>query len=332
MTNDEIVDERCIVHVRAPSRLHFGLFSFGNFGRQFGGVGVMVARPTLHLTIGPADRFAASGPLADEMLACAGRCCEAWGFDSLPPCRIQLESAPRRHVGLGSGTQLAFAVATGLRAWYRRPALSPEGLARVTGRGRRSAVGTYGFVSGGLIVESGRLPEDALAPLQRRLEVPAAWRFVLVECHEREGLSGIDEQRAFAMLPPVSRATRHALIDDVERHMIPAVLADDCGAFGESVYRYGRLAGLCFAAVQGGPYNGPHAKQLVDDIRALGYTGVGQSSWGPTVFCVVENHDAADRLKHQLLRRGPTEPREILITPADNRGAVITRELDETTN
>ncbi len=130
----------------------------------------------------------------------------------------------------------------------------------------------------------------------------------------------MDEQQAFALLPPVSSAARQALIDEVERHMIPAVLAEDCRAFGESVYRYGRLAGLCFAAIQGGPYNGPHVTQLVDEIRSLGYTGVGQSSWGPTVFCVVEDQDAADRLKQELLRRGRTEPREILITPADNRG------------
>ena len=264
--------------------------------------------------------------MADEIIACAGRCGEAWGYDALPPCRIRLESAPRRHAGLGSGTQLAFAVAAGLRAWYRQPALSAEDLARVTGRGRRSAVGTYGFVGGGLIVESGRLPEDVLAPLQRRLEVPAAWRFVLVECHQREGLSGMDEQQAFSVLPPVSSAVRQKLVDEVERHMIPAVLAEDCRAFAASVYRYGRAAGECFAAIQGGPYNGPYVTQLVDEIQSLGYTGVGQSSWGPTVFCVVENQDAADRLKQELLGRRRTESLEIVITPADNHGAVVTCE------
>ena len=90
-----------------------------------------------------------------------------------------------------------------------------------------------------------------------------------------------------------------------------------------SVYRYGRAAGLCFAAVQGGPYNGPHVTQLVDEIQSLGYTGVGQSSWGPTVFCVVEDQTAAERLQHELLSRRRTEPLEIVITPADNRGAVV---------
>ena len=80
---------------------HFGLFSFGNPGRQFGGVGVMVAAPGLRLALDRADQFAASGPVADEICVCAEQCRAAWQFDALPPCHIQLESAPRRHVGIG---------------------------------------------------------------------------------------------------------------------------------------------------------------------------------------------------------------------------------------
>jgi len=319
------VTARRMLCVQAPSRIHFGMFSFGHAGRQFGGVGVMVAQPALRLVIDPAEQWEAAGPRADDMAAYARRCCEAWGYDTLPPCRLQLEEMPRRHVGLGSGTQLAFAVAAGLRAWYRQQPLSPEELAHITGRGRRSAVGTYGFVHGGLIVESGRLPDDVLGPLEHRLEVPAAWRFVLVTCRECQGLSGVDEQQAFAALPPVSAAVRQELLDEVAQRLLPALRAGDCRAFGESLYRYGRTAGECFAAVQGGPYNGPEVTQLVDEIRTLGVPGVGQSSWGPTVFCVVENQEAAERLQRELLSRSPPRPLDIVISPPDNRGAVVTR-------
>ena len=52
------------VHVSAPSRLHFGLLSFGNpKAKQFGGVGVMIERPGLQLTISPAEKFQVIGPL-----------------------------------------------------------------------------------------------------------------------------------------------------------------------------------------------------------------------------------------------------------------------------
>ncbi|MHB8972014.1 MAG: GHMP family kinase ATP-binding protein [Pirellulaceae bacterium] len=326
------MDDRSTVHVRAPSRLHFGLFSFGNRGRQFGGVGAMLARPALHLTIRPSDRFTVAGPSTHEITASVRRCCEMWQVDTAPACHIELVSAPRRHVGLGSGTQLACAVAAGLAAWLRQPALgplpTPAELAQWTGRGQRSAVGTYGFLMGGLIVEAGRLPEEALSPLECRLEIPAAWRFVLVESPERRGFSGVDEQQAFAALPAVSDALREELIAEVQRRTLPAIAAQDCAAFGESLHRYGRLAGMCFAPVQGGPYNGPQTEQLVEEIRALGVSGVGQSSWGPTVYCVVENQDAAEHLAGELPPRCSVAPLAIQITPADNHGAVLTRTKD----
>ena len=161
------------------------------------------------------------------------------------------------------------------------------------GRGRRSAVGTYGFLTGGLIVEAGKLPGDELAPLQDRFEFPAEWRFVLVRLGSSPGLYGKPEHKAFADLPSVSPETRGALIDEVEREMIPAVLRDDCEAFGESVYRFGYRAGICFAPVQGGPYHGDHVADMVEEIRSLGVPGVGQSSWGPTLFCVLPSESAA---------------------------------------
>ncbi|MHB8955892.1 MAG: GHMP family kinase ATP-binding protein [Pirellulaceae bacterium] len=289
----------------------------------------MTAHPGLHLAIGPADRFTAPSSLAEEVAACVRRCCAVWQLATAPPCRIELLSTPRRHVGLGSGTQLACSVAAGLAAWLGRPIPSAphsaaEYLAQVTGRGQRSAVGTYGFLMGGLIVEAGRLPAERLSPLECRLEIPAAWRFVLVESPGRRSISGIDEQQAFAGLPPVSAAVRDELMEEVQRTMLPAVTAHDCAAFGESVFRYGRLAGTCFASVQDGPYNGPQIEQLVSDIRALGVSGVGQSSWGPTVFCVLESQDAAEELAGELPRRSSVKPLAIQITAPDNCGAIVT--------
>ena len=49
------------------------------------------------------------------------------------------------------------------------------------GRGLRSAVGTYGFAFGGLIIEQGKAADDALSPLVYRLDVPDDWRFALIQ-------------------------------------------------------------------------------------------------------------------------------------------------------
>ena len=106
--------------------------------------------------------------------------------------------------------------------------------------------------------------------------------------------------------------------------MIPALTQEDWRAFGESVYRYGYRAGDCFASVQGGPYNGPRLTALVEEIRALGIPGVGQSSWGPTLFCIVPDSATAESFVQELQRRHVGEDLDVQVTAADNQGAVVT--------
>ena len=49
------------LEVAAPSRLHFGLWSLaGGAERQYGGVGVMVAKPGLTLAVCPSGVFEAT--------------------------------------------------------------------------------------------------------------------------------------------------------------------------------------------------------------------------------------------------------------------------------
>ena len=58
-------------------------------------------------------------------------------------------------------------------AWVREAAAS-------VGRGARSAIGAYGFIFGGFILEPGKLEDEALSPLELRAAIPDDWRFVLV--------------------------------------------------------------------------------------------------------------------------------------------------------
>ena len=70
----------------------------------------------------------------------------------------------------------------------------------------------------------------------------------------------------------------------------------DLGAFGEAVHEFNRQAGIIFASVQQGPYADARAAEVIEYIRAQGIAGAGQSSWGPTVFALVESHEQADSL------------------------------------
>jgi beta-RFAP synthase len=310
------------VAVTAPCRLHFGLLAFGvPRGRQYGGVGVMIDKPAVRLCVSPSAAFSATGPAA----ARAEQFATAWarfsGFDGLPRCQIDVTWTSTQHSGLGVGTQLGLSVAAALNAWCGLDQPSPAELAISVGRGRRSAVGTYGFAEGGLIVERGKLLDEPIAPLDCRLDLPDDWRFLLIQPRSRAGLSGAAEHRAFTQLPPVPDEVTAALHDEIRTQMVPAAARGDFNRFSDSVYCYGRLAGSCFTPVQGGPYNGPLLTGLVDLVRRLGVTGVGQSSWGPTLFAVLQSEgraaELADRLQHEPLAAEAS----LSVCAADNRGA-----------
>jgi beta-ribofuranosylaminobenzene 5'-phosphate synthase len=315
------------VTVTAPSRLHFGLWSLENpSGRQFGGIGAMLEEPGLGLQLEPALELRATGPLADRAIAFARRWAE---FHALAPprCQIEVRSAPPDHVGLGTGTQLALAVAAGLDALHDRPAAAPWELAASVGRGLRSAVGTYGFFFGGLIVEQGKLPDEILAPIDCRLDLPDPWMFVLIRPRGISGLEGDDEAQAIQQLPAVPKDVTNQLTALVRERLVPAAALGDFATFAAGLFAYGHLAGQCFAARQGGPYNGRTLTEIVTRIRSLGFPGVGQSSWGPTIFAAVESVQQAEQLAVELRRTAAESELEIVLARPCRHGARV--EIDE---
>ncbi len=315
-----------VVEVTAASRLHFGMFSFGRHdARQFGGMGAMVAAPSLRLRISSADDLAVSGPLANRALQVAWHMIDALPelSESGQSCRIEIVTAPREHVGFGVGTQLGLAIVAGIRHLLGLPVLAPRKLAAAAGRGLRSAVGTYGFFQGGWIIESGKQPGDKLSPLIQRLDIPAAWRFVLIMPKESQGLHGVDERRAFAELPPVPVELTDRLTRIAMDEIIPAVETADFDTVGENLYRFNHEAGMCFAASQYGAYANEATAAIVEKLRSWGIAGVGQSSWGPTIFALLKDEKSAGQLVERLSREISIGDYNFIISPPANHGAEI---------
>jgi beta-ribofuranosylaminobenzene 5'-phosphate synthase len=314
--------------VSTPSRLHFGMFSFGRPEvRQYGGVGVMIDRPQLVIRFSPSEQLAVGERMHERVQMFVDRATEFLGLDHPPDCRIEVLEAPPEHVGLGVGTQLALAVATGLARLVGRSDMDERHLAMATGRAERSAIGTYGFCKGGLLIENGKQPSEVIAPLQQRVEMPAEWRFVLIRPASGHGLSGGEEHQAFTDLPPVPEETTARLRTEALEHLAPAAAAADFDAFSASLYRYGYTAGICFATAQGGPFAGTDLQQLVETVRALGVRGVGQSSWGPTLFALVRDDQHAQHLSKQLQSDASGSELSITIAGPDNHGVRIDDEV-----
>jgi beta-RFAP synthase len=309
------------VRVEAPARLHLGMLAVAGDGeRRFGGLGVSVARPAVVLEAQPAGGLSVEGPEAERAMAFARRCSDALGLAGGARLRV-IEAIPP-HVGLGSGTKLALAVAQALAALHGRTVDAP-GLAQAAGRAARSAVGMWTFALGGLVVEGGvRRGVERPAPLLMRHAVPEDWRIVLVVPNAEPGLSGAAEVEAFERLVPSDERSA-AIAQLVLTSLLPALVERDLQEFGGALTRVQQLVGDAFAPAQGGRFH-PQAGPLVEALVRAGAAGAGQSSWGPAVYGITGGEAAgrelARRMEDVVGGAGRVE-----LAAFDNRGARVVR-------
>jgi beta-RFAP synthase len=196
---------------------------------------------------------------------------------------------------LGVGTQLGLAVARALACATGREEWDSVTLARHVGRGERSAIGVHGFARGGLIVEAGKGPGEAISPLVAHYTVPRDWQVLLLMPTDAGSWHGQRERSAFAQLQQLgpTPAETEQLCRLVLTGLLPALSAGHFDWFSAALYEFNARVGDIFAAAQGGRYGSPALAHMVQRLRALGVQGVGQSSWGPTIFAFVPAAEAA---------------------------------------
>ncbi len=310
--------------VTAPARLHFGMLDPAGLGaRRFGGFGVGIESPraVVGARIGgePSDTVVASGPQARRAEHFARRARSMFAVSG--GLELSVYEAIPSHVGLGSGTKLGLAVARAV-ATLAGIAASPEQLADASGRGARSSVGAWTFGAPGLVVEAGVRDGGSISPLIARYPMPERWRCVLALPQGVEGLSGDAEERFFGELsesggaePRVARLLLTGLL--------PGVLSADIDEFGDALTRIQREVGSIFAARQGGVFH-PRAAPLVEALLKLGVRAVGQSSWGPSVYGIVDGPELAVDVGERL-RAAVAADTQVSVVDFDRRGALVAR-------
>jgi beta-RFAP synthase len=308
----------CTVSIEAPARVHFGMLDLsGSFGRRFGGIGAGVSPPALRLSAsiardlivtadGDAARFAGLEDARAAVAEAARRILTHYGVAD--GVHVTLSGLLPAHCGLGSGTQLALATARAVAQLFDLPG-DAAGLSVIVGRAHRSAIGTYVFEHGGFIVEGGRRPAvDQPAPLVSRLPIPADWRCVLAIPPGAPGLSGSAEAAAFATLPvpPSHEAARVAHL--VLMGLLPALADDDFPGFAAALTEIQDINGRWFSRAQGGVFASGPSTALVETLKSWGASGIGQSSWGPTVYALAPNPNASAALACRISSRYPAVP------------------------
>ena len=289
------------VFVETRARLHFGVLDLrGDRGRWFGGIGAAAPGPTTQVSARAAGSLVVDGEDADRAAEFAQRFLSHHGIRE--GAQVHVHHALPPHAGLGSGTQLALAVARALAELHGITADVAQ-LANAVGRGKRSAIGMWTFAGGGLVVEGGHRPGDrgmSAGPLLARLPFPASWRCVVAVPDAASGLSGKDESAAFERLPAPRGGEVEHVAHLVLMSLLPAVVDGDIEAFGEALTEIQETTGRWFAPVQGGTFAPGPGEALVRRMREWGAAGVGQSSWGPAVYGIVAGGAAGARLADRV--------------------------------
>jgi beta-ribofuranosylaminobenzene 5'-phosphate synthase len=319
--NDGVFQPRAIT-VKVPARLHLGFLDLnGGLGRRFGGIGLAISELGTSLTIERAKVSGVSGPDADRVRRHLQKMERLLALH----CghRVKLSDVVPAHAGLGSGTQLALAVAAGLRRLHNLP-LDIEGDALRLGRGARSGIGAGLFCRGGLVVDGGRGNEAKLAPIICRLPLPDAWRILVILDPQRQGIHGPEEGTAMAALPPMCAADAARFCRLVLMQALPALADHDLANFGKAIKELQIGLGDYFAPAQGGArFMSRDVAAVLDVLDSAGAFGVGQSSWGPTGFAFAPTPDEAARLAMIARRHASGGGLDIRICEGLNRGAQI---------
>jgi len=313
------------VCVEAYARLHFGVLDLrGSGGRWFGGIGASASAPSLLISASPADALTVEGDDPERATVFAR---QFLAYHHLAQgARVRVHHALPSHAGLGSGTQLALSIARALAEIYSVDA-DPRALARAMGRAQRSAIGTWTFAGGGLVVEGGRRARtDDCGPLLARLPFPQSWRCVVVVPDGPPGISGADETEAFARLPKPSEHDVEHVSHLVLMALLPALADGDLDGFGRALTEIQEVTGRWFAPAQGGTFASGPSRELVRRLDEWGAVGVGQSSWGPTVYGIVDGADAAAQLVERvtaLLRSSLGSSGRVFEGPFRSEGARV---------
>lgn len=331
---NRFLDTRRVV-VDTPSRIHLSLIDMhGGSGRVDGGIGITLDEPGILLEAALAPEFSVAGcdpAMQERVRQVAIDVLQKLGLGGSVAITVRKQFPA--HVGLGSGSQLALAVAKAIAELHDRHLTARE-LARLTGRGGTSGVGTAAFEMGGFIVDGGHRfgaggektdfrPSSASRgvsppPVIARHDFPDDWKVLLAIPSVPAGASGGHEADIFRTSCPVPLEDVRALTHEVMMRMLPGLVEHDMDLFGSSV---NHIQGLGFKKVE--LRLQPQAVTgLLPVLREAGAAGSGMSSFGPAVYAIGDTDmTSVERAARSFMDEsgGGTT----LISTARNRGAVV---------
>ena len=306
----------------------------GSYGRADGGIGLTIAKPNLRLRIEESEKGIAINFNEDifnndikrecikKISESSEKICSYFNLDS--GFHFTVEEAYLPHSGLGSGTQISLATAKLICEHIGKDSNGVE-LGNIIGRGGTSGVGIFSFDHGGFIVDGGHdlkekgtfLPSAASPAkppqLIGRYDFPDDWDVVVAIPHADYSVTGEKEINLFQSHCPVPVRDVEQLSHLIFMNLLPFLLEKDIESFGSVI---NRIQNLGFKNVEVS-LQPEKVKSLMENMREFGAYGVGMSSFGPTIYGIIDkkNQDVFKATKELIGDNGI-----VFKTKAQNHG------------
>ena len=324
------------IRVTAPARLHFGLMQIDETQPHcYRGLGLMLDEPAIVIELKESKSFAAVGTetfSVSRMNEIVQNAMDFLKLKQLPGIELRFRKSPLLHSGLGTGTQTACAIATAIVAWHQLSTDNAQArnlgqlqnvssmqahklwqhfdnqphaaLSSASGRGKRSHIGIAGFLYGDWIYDQGQpgtLIYDSAVQKDRCTKVfqfPEAWSVIQIQDPQRQGLSGEQEQASFDRSKQYQSNIPAQLLTLAEEDIIPSLQQVNFKRFAAAITTYNALAGNLFVEQRSDAVDDPLRSLLLNS----GYSALGQSSWGPTRWIVIDSPAVTTHQLAQLRR------------------------------
>jgi beta-ribofuranosylaminobenzene 5'-phosphate synthase len=311
------------VKVVAPGHLHTGNFDMtGDLGRLYGTVGFAVDR-CLEIEVTKKDEVKAED---DAAYIFTKRFVET--FD-LAGAEVKVKKSIPKFVGMGYHTTLALSIGSALAKLYGLE-ITTEEIALAMKRGAITSLGVHAFKVGGFIVEGGfrvKEREKMIPPLIFHQPVPSNWHFVIAianEAQEKIIKMRENEDHILRNLKLMPKGTSDMLSRIVLVKIIPSIVEGDLKSFGEGLTAFNSELGKFWNEYQcGRTYCHPVVEEAIK-IMLHRSTCACQTSWGPTIYGIVDHQSEAEILSKELSTYlAKNGGGEVFITKANNVGAII---------
>ncbi len=309
------------VTVTTSARLHMGFFDLtGSPDRRFGGLGLAIDAPSTQVQFAKSNNLVIDAKSNENVTKIVENIIKSFNLPT--NFSVEMLDAIPAHAGLGSGTQLALAIGAGINHLFGLN-LTIAQIAKAAARGKRSGIGIGAFAQGGFIVDSGKNTNkngDEIPTITARYAFRNSWCVLLVLDSTHKGVHGAAELQAFETLAPAKFELRSMIID----HMLPALQCADLLGFGAQMQALQAYNGDYFSSIQGGRYASQDVAEVLRWLQNNGVACVGQSSWGPTGFAILENQQQADNLQAQAQLAFADKPNiSFKVVQGKNTGASI---------